>query len=131
MSTAQKHMLVASDFQGITGPSRFDVIVGTYPLMGRVYTMTAARRVVLFSPVWLEADEDQTRYRIKRIGQHNQTYALRYVARETVDQLVVKRQDTKVWFDNQVLGVPGENGERLSMEQLLEVLDAPEEDTTS
>ena len=131
MTTAQKHLMVTSDFQGVTGPPRVDVIVGTYQLISRVYTMmTAARRVVLFGPGWLKSEEDQARYRIKRIGQLKPTYALRYVARETVDQLVVKRQDTKVWFDDRVLGVPGENGERLSIEQLLEVLDAPENTTS-
>ena len=131
MSTTQKYILVTSDFQGIFGRSRFGAIVGTYQLMGRVYTMTAARRVVLFGPVWLKSEEDRALYRINRIGQQKETYALRYVSRETVEQLIVKRQNSKVWFDDRVLGIPGGDGKRLSTEQPLEVLGAPDEEGTS
>ena len=116
-----KHHVINKVFQG--PGATVHALVGTYRLMGRIYTMTEARRVILFSPTWLKAEEDQARSRVKRIGQTQETLAVRYIADGTVDTLVVRRQDEKTEFDERVLGLPDGQGNRLTEEELLRQLD--------
>ena len=119
MSAADKDVMVQKDFQGIDGEPKYDVLVGTFRLMGRVYTMARARRTVLFSPIWVKTEEDQARFRVQRIGQTRETFALRYVADQTIDTLVLRRQEQKDWFDARVLGRVDSEGQSLSVRDLL------------
>ena len=75
--------------------------------------MARARRTVLFSPIWVKTEEDQARFRVQRIGQTRETFALRYVADQTIDTLVLRRQEQKDWFDARVLGRVDSEGQSL------------------
>ncbi|KAI9781816.1 MAG: hypothetical protein M1816_002166 [Peltula sp. TS41687] len=120
MPQADRHVLVQKEFQGKGGKAKYDVLVGTYRLMGKVYTMAEARHVVLFSPIWLKSEEDQARFRVQRIGQVRKTHSLRYVADQTIDTLVLRRQMQKEWFDARVLGKVDAKGGSLAPRELLE-----------
>lgn len=120
MPQADRHVLVQKEFQGKGGKAKYDVLVGTYRLMGKVYTMAEARHVVLFSPIWLKSEEDQARFRVQRIGQVRETHSLRYVADQTIDTLVLRRQMQKEWFDARVLGKVDTKGGSLAPRELLE-----------
>lgn len=114
-----KNTAIMTDFQGVTGPAKADVLVGTYRLVGTIYTLTKARYVVLFSPTWLKATEAQAKFRVKRIGQQREMECVRYVAERTIDLLVNKRQAEKANFDDRVLGRLDPDGSGLSTEEML------------
>ena len=118
-----RHHIVKHSFQGLS--ATIDILVGTYRLIGRIFTMTESRRAILFSSTWLKADEDQARFRISRIGQTNEMLGVRFVADGTVGTLVVRKQDKKTKFDERVLGLPDENRNWMTEEELLHQLNRP------
>lgn len=84
--------VINNAFQDNTGAAEFDVLVGTFDLIAKSYTMVRAQMVILFGPEWVEATEKQGQYRIKRIGQQRETRSIRYQMKSSIESLIVRRQ---------------------------------------
>ena len=69
--------------------------------------LTAAEYVFLLYPWWNPAVEAQAIDRTHRIGQERQVFALRLVARDTVEEKVIELQKSKREFAEPILGQEG------------------------
>ena len=119
MKSAVRLSVINNDFQGNTGAPVFDVLVDTFDLIGKGYTMICVRTAILFGPEWVEATEKQAQYWIKRIGQSRQTRSIRYQMKSSIEGLMVQRQQCRSIFDDRVLGhvIPGQ--EPLSLQTVI------------
>ena len=66
--------------------------------------LTAAQYVFLLDPWWNPAVEAQAIDRAHRIGQTNQVFAYRLIARDTVEEKVLELQDTKRDLADAIVG---------------------------
>ena len=90
---------------------------------GTGLNLTAADIVIHFDPWWNTAVQNQATDRAHRIGQKNTVMVYRLIAKNTIEESIVKLQDKKQMLAEQVLG--GEEMQRTSFtkEELLELLE--------
>lgn len=83
--------------------------------------LTAADYVFLYDPWWNEAAENQAINRAHRIGRHASVYAKKYIARETIEEKMVKLKETKRTLIDQL--IEGDNDRpQLTEEDILFLL---------
>lgn len=105
LPTADRHALIQGKLQGLLGrASVFDIIVGTQDLMGQAHTMNLVRHVIIPSPAWLPHKEEQCLSRNRRVGQKQETHAVRLIARDTIDVTLKRRHEQRSLFDDRVFG---------------------------
>jgi superfamily II DNA or RNA helicase len=80
--------------------------------------LTAAQYVFLLDPWWNPAVEAQAIDRAHRIGQTNQVFAYRLIARDTVEEKVLELQDTKRDLADAIVGANGGMIRHLAREDL-------------
>ena len=83
---------VVEAFQRVDGPP---VMLLTLGAGGTGLTLTAADHVYILDPWWNPAVEDQAADRTHRIGQENPVLIHRLVARDTVEERILKLQEFK------------------------------------
>ncbi|KAI9829208.1 MAG: hypothetical protein M1826_005803 [Phylliscum demangeonii] len=86
-----RDLSITREFQGLA--ATIHALVGTYRLVGKIFTLTEARRAVLFSRLWLKSDKDQAQSRIHRSGHTHEALVVRYVAYGAVDMRAIRRQE--------------------------------------
>ena len=83
-------------------------------------TLTAADHVYIIDPWWNPAAEDQAADRAYRIGQRNSVIVHRLVAKDTVEERILKIQEQKRALMAAALG--GEGTLSLSRDELMSLL---------
>lgn len=97
--TENRQQLV-NEFQSASGPS---VFLLSLKAAGSGLNLTAASYVFLFDPWWNPAVEAQAIDRTHRIGQTNQVFAYRLIARGTVEEKIRQLQNRKAKLANAVV----------------------------
>ena len=90
---------------------------------GTGLNLTGADVVIHYDPWWNQAAQNQATDRAHRIGQTKAVSVYKLIAKDTIEEKIVKMQETKKNLADAVLN--GENGDiaRLSREGLLELLE--------
>ncbi|KAF2838673.1 hypothetical protein M501DRAFT_1016765 [Patellaria atrata CBS 101060] len=94
------------------------VLVASLKCGGVGLNLTMASRVIIMDPWWNKAIEQQAFCRVFRIGQKQETYMTRIVVNNTVDQNLLKMQETKQIEIDKVME-DGGTAESILIEDLL------------
>lgn len=89
---------------------------------GTGLNLTAADVVIHFDPWWNVAVQNQATDRAHRIGQKNVVTVYRLIAKGTIEEKIMELQERKMELADKVLGGEGLGGQRLSREEILELL---------
>lgn len=110
---------VTAKFQSADGPT---VLLMSLKAGGTGLTLTAADHVFLVDPWWNPAVEEQAADRAHRIGQDKPVFVYRLVAQGTVEERILKLQETKrALFEAALEG--GAGAAALSRDDLLALFD--------
>ncbi len=109
---------IVDKFQSPDGPP---VLLLSLKAGGTGLNLTAADHVVLLDPWWNPAVEDQAADRTHRIGQTKPVFVYRIVARDTVEERILKLQEKKRALFDAALG-DAAAAARVTKEDLLELL---------
>ena len=89
---------------------------------GTGLNLTAADIVIHYDPWWNVAAQNQATDRTHRIGQENPVTVYKLIARDTIEERILKLQESKQDLSEQILSGHGESLSHLSKEELLEIL---------
>ena len=89
---------------------------------GTGLNLTAADVVIHFDPWWNVAVQNQATDRAHRIGQKNVVTVCRLIAKGTIEEKILELQERKTELADKVLGGEGLGGQKLSREEILELL---------
>jgi SNF2 family DNA or RNA helicase len=89
---------------------------------GTGLNLTGADMVIHYDPWWNPAVEDQATDRAHRIGQHRTVYNVKLIARDTVEEKVLAMQRRKQTVINATLAADEQPLEKLSWEDVRELL---------
>ena len=117
-STRDRGAVVAS-FQAEGGPP---VMLVSLKAGGTGLNLTAADHVFLLDPWWNPAVEDQAADRAHRIGQQRPVVVHRVIARDTVEERILRLQQQKRTLAEAALG-EADLAARLGRDELLELLE--------
>lgn len=90
-------------------------------------TLTSADTVIHYDPWWNSSLENQATDRAHRIGQKNNVNIFKLISKDSIEEKVLKLQETKTEMFNQIFDENNlgskQPSSQISMEQILEVLD--------
>ena len=89
---------------------------------GTGLNLTAADVVIHFDPWWNQAAQNQATDRAHRIGQKQVVNVYKLIARDTIEENIIRLQERKRQLADQVLGGSQLGGASFSREELLEIL---------
>ncbi len=89
---------------------------------GTGLNLTGADMVIHYDPWWNVAVQNQATDRAYRIGQKNPVQVVRLIARDTVEEQILRLQEDKWQLAESIVGTAGPTMESLSAEQLLALL---------
>ena len=89
---------------------------------GTGLNLTAADIVIHYDPWWNVAVQNQATDRAHRIGQKNPVTVYKLIAKDTIEENILKLQEKKSQLAEQFLGNEGFEGVKFTKEELLELL---------
>ncbi|MBP1588237.1 MAG: DEAD/DEAH box helicase [Clostridia bacterium] len=89
---------------------------------GTGLNLTSADIVIHFDPWWNVAVQNQATDRAHRIGQRNIVTVYRLIAKDTIEENIMKLQERKKELATELLSGEGIDAEGISREELLEIL---------
>ncbi len=89
---------------------------------GTGLNLTGADMVIHYDPWWNLSVQNQATDRAYRIGQKNPVQVVRLIARDTVEERILRLQEDKWQLAESVVGAQGVSIERMSAEELLAIL---------
>lgn len=89
---------------------------------GTGLNLTGADVVIHYDPWWNLSVQNQATDRAYRIGQKNPVQVVRLIARDTIEERILRLQEDKWQLAESVVGVQGVPIERMSAEELLAIL---------
>lgn len=89
---------------------------------GTGLNLTAADVVIHYDPWWNVAVQNQATDRAHRIGQENVVNVYRLIAKDSIEENIVKLQEKKSQLADSILGAEAMNGTSLSKDEILELL---------
>lgn len=89
---------------------------------GTGLNLTAADIVIHYDPWWNVAVQNQATDRAHRIGQKNPVTVYKLIAKDTIEENILKLQDKKSQLAEQFLSKEGFEGVKFTKEELLELL---------
>ncbi|MGL5820505.1 MAG: DEAD/DEAH box helicase, partial [Sarcina sp.] len=89
---------------------------------GTGLNLTSANIVIHFDPWWNPAVEDQATDRAHRIGQEKNIEVIRLIAKNTIEEKIIKLQDRKRSLINNILNSENINDNHLNFNEILELL---------
>ncbi|MGL4741809.1 MAG: DEAD/DEAH box helicase [Sarcina sp.] len=89
---------------------------------GTGLNLTSANIVIHFDPWWNPAVEDQATDRAHRIGQEKNIEVIRFIAKNTIEEKIIKLQARKRTLINNILNSDSLNNNLLSFDEILELL---------
>jgi len=108
---------VVNEFQSDSGP---DILLLSLKAGGLGLTLTRADHVYIVDPWWNPAAEDQAADRAYRIGQNNPVFVHRLVARDTIEEKILKLQAHKRGLLSAAIG--SETIQGLSRSEILDLI---------
>lgn len=90
---------------------------------GTGLNLTGADLVIHYDPWWNLAVQDQATDRAHRIGQTRDVTVIKLIASDTIEERILKLQDTKQDLADAVLGAGGKSLMSLSKEELMSLID--------
>lgn len=118
---ANKRAKVIQEFQ-VSGLGEPSVLLASLKASGAGINLTAASTVYLFEPWWNPAVEEQAMDRVHRIGQKEDVKIVRLVARNSIEEKILKLQDKKKKLAREAFGRKGAKDRREVNETDLRVL---------
>ncbi len=94
------------------------VFLMTLKTGGAGLNLTAADYVFIFDPWWNVAAENQAVDRTHRIGQRRKVFSYKLIARETVEEKIMRLQQTKARLFGDLIGADGPNVKSLHREDI-------------
>ncbi len=89
---------------------------------GTGLNLTAADIVIHYDPWWNVAVQNQATDRAHRIGQRNPVTVYKLIAKNTIEEKILKLQEKKRELAEQLLGAEGFGGVKLTKEEMMELL---------
>lgn len=89
---------------------------------GTGLNLTAADMVIHYDPWWNVAVQNQATDRAHRIGQMNVVNVYKLIAKDTIEENIIKIQDLKKKLADSVLNGEGMNTGSFTKEEILELL---------
>ncbi len=89
---------------------------------GTGLTLTAADIVIHYDPWWNVAVQNQATDRAHRIGQKNPVTVYKLIAKDTIEEKILRLQEKKSELEEQLLGHEGFEGVKFTKEEMLELL---------
>lgn len=89
---------------------------------GTGLNLTGADMVIHYDPWWNLSVQNQATDRAYRIGQKNPVHVVRLIARDTVEERILRLQEDKWQLAESVVGLQGVSIEQMSAEELLAIL---------
>lgn len=89
---------------------------------GTGLNLTAADMVIHYDPWWNQAVQNQATDRAHRIGQKNVVTVFKLIAKDTIEENIMKLQEKKSELADRILGGEGLSGGSFSKQELLEIL---------
>ena len=89
---------------------------------GTGLNITGANVVIHYDPWWNLSVQNQATDRAYRIGQKNPVQVVRLIARDTVEERILRLQEDKWQLAESVVGAHGLSIESMSAEELLAIL---------
>ncbi|MGN0712593.1 MAG: helicase-related protein, partial [Anaerovoracaceae bacterium] len=89
---------------------------------GTGLNLTAADMVLHFDPWWNLAAQNRATDRAHRIGQRNVVNVYKLIAKDTIEENILRLQERKAQLADQVLSGEGIGTGTFSREELLEIL---------
>lgn len=82
---------------------KYDVLVGTIPVMGTGLTLTEASNVIFLDSPWTYADKEQASDRVHRIGTKSTVNIITLIAKNTIDEKIEKIINSKKHYSEQLV----------------------------
>lgn len=89
---------------------------------GTGLNLTAADMVIHYDPWWNQAVQNQATDRAHRIGQKNVVTVFKLIAKDTIEENIMKLQEKKSELADRILGGEGLSGGSFTKQELLEIL---------
>ncbi len=89
---------------------------------GTGLNLTAADIVIHYDPWWNVAVQNQATDRAHRIGQKNPVTVYKLIAKDTIEEKILRLQEKKSELEEQLLGHEGFEGVKFTKEEMLELL---------
>ncbi|GER25963.1 DNA repair protein RAD5 [Striga asiatica] len=106
---AKKRAQVIREFSGPDGPT---VLLASLKASNAGINLAAASRVYLVEPWWNPAVEEQAMDRVHRIGQKEDVKIVRLIARDTIEERILRLQESKRALARRAFGGKGQKGQR-------------------
>ena len=90
---------------------------------GTGLNLTAADIVIHYDPWWNVAVQNQATDRAHRIGQKNPVTVYKLIAKNTIEEKILRLQEKKSELAEQLLGTGGLEGVKLTKEEMMELLE--------
>jgi SNF2 family DNA or RNA helicase len=116
--TSDRQQLVSDFNQGDTPVFLISLKAG-----GTGLNLTGADVVIHYDPWWNAGAQNQATDRAHRIGQQNSVQVYKLIARDTVEERILRLQEEKTALAEQILKEGGNVFEALSREELLGLLE--------
>lgn len=129
----QRHILFLSLTGSVSKEKRAELVEkfqkGRIPVFcislkagGTGLNLTAADIVIHYDPWWNVAVQNQATDRAHRIGQKNPVTVYKLIAKDTIEENILKLQEKKSQLAEQLLGTEGFEGVKFTREEMLEIL---------
>ncbi|CAI9099538.1 OLC1v1036379C1 [Oldenlandia corymbosa var. corymbosa] len=101
--SANKRAKIIKEFQ-IPAPDGATILLATLKACGSGINLTAASRLYLLEPWWNPAIEEQAMDRVHRIGQKEDVQITRLIARNTIEERILRLQEEKKLLARKAFG---------------------------
>ncbi|BCN32508.1 SNF2 helicase associated domain-containing protein [Anaeromicropila herbilytica] len=118
-TSKEKRKEMVNEFQ----EGKKDVFLISLKAGGTGLNLTAADIVIHYDPWWNIAAQNQATDRAHRIGQENTVTVMKLIAKDTIEERILKLQDTKKELADQIISAEGISLSAMSKEELLQVLE--------
>jgi len=120
---SRRRQALVDKFQADDGPRMFLI---SLKAGGSGLNLTAADTVIHFDPWWNPAVEEQATDRAHRIGQTKPVFVYELVARNTVEEKILKLKERKRALSEGVLGVDAALSKLLSEDEVMALFEVDE-----
>ncbi len=117
-TSKEKRAQLVEDF----GKGKTDVFCISLKAGGTGLNLTAADIVIHYDPWWNQAVQNQATDRAHRIGQNHAVSVYKLIAKDTIEEKIVKIQEQKSQLADEILGGDGLSAASFTKEELLQLL---------
>lgn len=119
-TSKEKRKVLVEQFQG----GQADVFLISLKAGGTGLNLTQADIVIHYDPWWNVAAQNQATDRAHRIGQKNTVSVIKLIAKDTIEEKILKLQENKKELADQVISAEGVSLNTVTKKELLAVLES-------